>query len=67
MKGGEQKSDHNPGCHRRGLLSLFGLFAEIIAFILPWKGYFGILILIGMTVNYVRIRKADGKEIIKQK
>ncbi len=42
------------------LLSLFG-FAEIIAFILPLEGYFGLLILIGMTVNYVRIRKADGK------
>lgn len=40
------------------LLSLFG-FAEIIAFVLPVEGYFGLLFLIAMTAHYFRIRKSD--------
>jgi len=36
------------------LLSLFG-FAEIIAFVFPLEGYFGIALLFAMTIHYIRI------------
>lgn len=36
------------------LLSLFG-FAEIIAVALPLEGYFGLVLLIAMTLHYIRI------------
>lgn len=38
------------------LLSLFG-FADIIAFVLPFEGYCGLLFLIGMTIHYIRIMR----------
>lgn len=40
------------------LLSLFG-FAEIIAVLLPLEGYFGLVLLIAMTLHYIRIMIGD--------
>jgi uncharacterized membrane protein YkvI len=46
------------------LLSLFG-FAQMIAFVFPLEGYFGIALLTAMTIHFVRIkfgRKSENEE-----
>ncbi len=51
------------------LLSLFG-FADIIAFVLPFQGYCGLLFLVAMTIHFIRImideRKNKAKTIEKE-
>lgn len=44
------------------LLSLFG-FAELIAFVFPLEGYFGMAILTAMTIHYLRIKFGRKREI----
>lgn len=54
------------GKHKKGLIvlacvigflfSLFG-FADIIAIVLPFEGYFGLILLAGMTIRYIKIMK----------
>lgn len=59
------------GKHKKGLivlacvigflLSLFG-FADIIAFVLPFEGYCGLLFLAGITIHFFRIKKKKNQQ-----